>query len=164
MAVSLTTVRGNFQGRSVVLWASVVTGLETISVNGVEVSRKRGFGLWSTHDLSGGPFDEVNRAVVSAMPGLRLVLQRNGEVVASFENRLGGVLLWLIGLVAGLLVAGVLLAAFLILMNTHSRSREGVSHAAMDTHSLGSYVRALPPNKRMQLTRSAMARRRGPRS
>ena len=78
------TVTGNFEGHDVVLSASMISGLETITVDGREVSRKRSFGLKTAHDLSRSGVG-IDAAVVKTFP-LRLELQRGGQVVATFRH------------------------------------------------------------------------------
>ncbi|HUE89357.1 MAG TPA: hypothetical protein VMO26_25030 [Vicinamibacterales bacterium] len=101
------TVTGNFDGHDVVLWASMITGLETITIDGREMSRKRSFGLQTTHDLSSSGVD-VDAAVVKILP-LRLELRKRGAVVATFKHRLG-LLLPLLAVLAGLLVGAAFYA------------------------------------------------------
>ena len=78
------TVKGDYQGQEVVLWASMISGMEIISIGGREVSRKRSFRFATTHDLSAAGID-VDRGIVRMLP-LRLELRRNDEVVATLKH------------------------------------------------------------------------------
>ena len=95
------TVTGDYDGHKIVLFASMLSGLETITVDGREVSRKRSFGTSTTHDLSdsGLPLDA---AVVKVLP-LRIELQKGGRTVATLTHAFG---LWLplLWMLAGLLM------------------------------------------------------------
>lgn len=100
------TVKGDYQGREVALWASMVSGMEIISVDGREVSRKRSYGLSSTHDLPAAGID-IDRGVVKAFP-LRLELRKKDELVATFKHPRAMLILMLlvgVGALVGALVA-----------------------------------------------------------
>lgn len=84
MSILALRVKGDYQGQEVVLLANVMTGSEIISVGSREVSRKRSFGLSTTHDLSTAGLD-VDVGVVKSFP-LRLELHKKGEVVATFKH------------------------------------------------------------------------------
>lgn len=92
------TVKGNYQGREVVLWASMVSGMEIISVGGREVSRKRGFALSTIHDLSAAGIG-IDRGVVKTP--CTLELRSKDELLATFKHPTAArILILLVGLMA----------------------------------------------------------------
>lgn len=102
------TVRGEYQGREVVLWVSLLSGLETISVDRREVSRKRSFGLSTAHELSAAGID-VERGVARLLP-LGLDLRGRETVLATFRHPKAALLSSLLLL---LLALSVFVAVFL---------------------------------------------------
>jgi hypothetical protein len=67
MDLSLNRVHGEIEGHRVALWGSLVSGLEIISFDGREVSRRRSFRLSTDHDVS-IPELGVTKAVVRLLP------------------------------------------------------------------------------------------------
>ncbi len=108
MGLSAIVLKGQFEGREVLLSASTFSGLETLSVDGHEVSRCRSFRFKTTHDLSASGLG-VDCGVVRIIPSFRLELRRGGESVAMFEDRLVLPILIAIGVLVGLAILGMLL-------------------------------------------------------
>ena len=88
----LLLVQAWTEGKEVVLWASMISGMEIISVGGREVSRKRSFGFSTSHDLSAAGID-ADRGVVK-IP-CTLELHRKGELVARFKHPTATLIMWL---------------------------------------------------------------------
>jgi hypothetical protein len=85
MRLSLNRVTGEIQGHSIVLWGSMISGLETISIDGHEVSRRRSYRNTTNHDVS-IPELGVTKVVVRLLPILSMKLYRSSELVATFGN------------------------------------------------------------------------------
>ena len=95
MGVSLNRVDGEFEGRRFSLWAdpNPLSGVEILSVDGVEVSRKRS-GCFSTHHELSVPSLGITGAVFRGFPRMQLELYRDANRVARFGNP-WAVVLWL---------------------------------------------------------------------
>jgi|SRR5688572_20976591 len=92
------TIEGDYQGRRLAAWTSLLSGLEIVSVDGREVSRKRSFGLSTVHEVSVEGLD-VDRVVVKVLP-LRMELQKANAAVATFTHPRGMLIM------AGAVLAG----------------------------------------------------------
>ena len=98
------TVKGDYEGQEVALWASIFSGLEVISVAGREVSRKRSFRFSTNHDLSATGL-HADLGVVK-MP-CTLELHRQGHLVARFKHPTAMLALILVSVLVGC-TAGVI--------------------------------------------------------
>jgi hypothetical protein len=101
------TIEGTYEGRHVVLWASMVSGLEIISVDGREVSRERKFGFSTVHDLSSAGIG-IEVGVVKGFP-LRLELHKGDATLATFTHPYGRLILILVVIMS--VLAGMSFAA-----------------------------------------------------
>jgi hypothetical protein len=105
------TVKGDYEGKEVVLWASMISGMEVISVDGREVSRKRSLGFSTSHDLSAAGMD-ADLGVVK-IP-CTLELHSKGKLVARFKHPAATLMMWLPSSVATLVVLLALVIAWLV--------------------------------------------------
>jgi hypothetical protein len=99
------TVKGDYEGKEVVLWASMISGTDIISVSGREVSRKRSLGFSTSHDLSNAGLD-ADIGVVKAP--CTLELHRKGKLVATFKHPTAALLILLVSGMAAALTVMVL--------------------------------------------------------
>jgi hypothetical protein len=99
------TVRGDYEGKEVALWVSMISGMEIISVEGREVSRKRSLGFSTNHDLSNAGVD-ADVGVVKVP--CTLELHRQGKLVATFKHPTATRLLLVVSGIAAVVTVMVL--------------------------------------------------------
>ena len=105
------TVKGDHNGKEVALWVSMISGLEVISVEGREVSRKRNLGFSTNHDLSQAGID-ADMGVVK-IP-CTLELHRQGKLVATFKHPTVILRMVIVSAVAAVVTVATVVAFFLL--------------------------------------------------
>jgi hypothetical protein len=82
---SLNRLAGELEGRQVTFWASRWSGVQTLAIDGKEVSQQRSFRLTTTHDLPANELG-ITRAITRISGGRILDLYRGFEKVATLTN------------------------------------------------------------------------------